>query len=315
MRRPSLRSPRRDQVRAAALVAALGLLTCLAPLAAGPSSETSGRQEQVILKADDAHYRLALGLAGLAATQGRKRGGGLAGDVRFVSDDQALASLAEGTCCLVGRLPTLGETLAAAKNGHLLYPQVIGYSALRVVVHPENTVGSLSAEQLKGIYAGGITNWKEVGGPDMAVEAYDSPWGAYAGHLFRVLVMEGSAFGKSVHQDPVNSSARPSNDLPPGGIRFLLWSSPVTKGRQKPLRVDGVEASEDSIARGSYPLRTPCVMITMGCPRPGTVLHDLSTAHLTRQGEKLLRSCFVVPMTEYARPAEDPPKDSVNRSE
>lgn len=46
---------------------------------------------------------------------------------------------------------------------------VIAYDALAVVVHPENPVDSLTRQQLEGIFRGKITNWKEVGGPDMKI--------------------------------------------------------------------------------------------------------------------------------------------------
>jgi phosphate transport system substrate-binding protein len=49
------------------------------------------------------------------------------------------------------------------------------------IVHPENPVSNLTGEQLRDIYAGKITNWKEVGGPDkrIAVVGRDSSSGTY----------------------------------------------------------------------------------------------------------------------------------------
>jgi phosphate transport system substrate-binding protein len=47
----------------------------------------------------------------------------------------------------------------------------IGESSVTFIVHPSNPVKSLSLPQLKGIFAGNITNWKEVGGADAAIVA------------------------------------------------------------------------------------------------------------------------------------------------
>lgn len=46
---------------------------------------------------------------------------------------------------------------------------IIAYDAIAVVVHPENTITSLSADNIWKIYHGDIKNWKEVGGADKKI--------------------------------------------------------------------------------------------------------------------------------------------------
>lgn len=48
-------------------------------------------------------------------------------------------------------------------------PQVIGKDRVRVIVHKDNKVASLSAEQITGIFSGEIASWKEVGGEDLPI--------------------------------------------------------------------------------------------------------------------------------------------------
>lgn len=48
-------------------------------------------------------------------------------------------------------------------------PVLIGKDKVRVIVNKENKVGVLSAEQLKGIFSGDISSWKEVGGEDAPI--------------------------------------------------------------------------------------------------------------------------------------------------
>ncbi len=57
----------------------------------------------------------------------------------------------------------------------------VAVDALLPVVHPSNPVRSLTLEQLRGIYSGEITNWKQVGGPDktIAVISRDTSSGTY----------------------------------------------------------------------------------------------------------------------------------------
>lgn len=46
---------------------------------------------------------------------------------------------------------------------------LVGKDRIVVVVHKDNNVKSLTADQLKGIFTGQITSWKEVGGDDVPV--------------------------------------------------------------------------------------------------------------------------------------------------
>ncbi len=50
--------------------------------------------------------------------------------------------------------------------------KALGRDALVFIVNEENPVQSLTQQQLRDIYAGKITNWKEVGGADAAIVAF-----------------------------------------------------------------------------------------------------------------------------------------------
>ena len=46
---------------------------------------------------------------------------------------------------------------------------IIAYDALAVIVNPSNPVSQLTRQQLEAIFRGKITNWKQLGGPDMKI--------------------------------------------------------------------------------------------------------------------------------------------------
>lgn len=48
-------------------------------------------------------------------------------------------------------------------------PVLIGKDKVRVIVNKENTIKSLSADQLQGIFTGAIQSWKDVGGDDAPI--------------------------------------------------------------------------------------------------------------------------------------------------
>ena len=49
---------------------------------------------------------------------------------------------------------------------------IIAYDALAVIVNPSNPVSQLTRQQLEAIFRGKITNWKQLGGPDMKIIVY-----------------------------------------------------------------------------------------------------------------------------------------------
>ena len=58
------------------------------------------------------------------------------------------------------------EVEAAKKNGVTPNRVVVAIDAIVPVVNPANPVAALTTAQLRDIYAGKITNWKEIGGQD-----------------------------------------------------------------------------------------------------------------------------------------------------
>jgi phosphate transport system substrate-binding protein len=47
--------------------------------------------------------------------------------------------------------------------------RIIAVDSMVVVTHPSNPVEQLSVDQLRGIFSGQITNWRQVGGPDKSI--------------------------------------------------------------------------------------------------------------------------------------------------
>lgn len=65
------------------------------------------------------------------------------------------------------------------------------------VVHPSNPISKLSFAQLKDIHLGKIKNWKEVGGPDLAITVFlDAPTGGTRAQIKKVL-LEGQEYAST----------------------------------------------------------------------------------------------------------------------
>ena len=73
-------------------------------------------------------------------------------------------------------LPEEARALRDSGAGNMISPaqeHIIALDSMVVVVHPENPIGSLTMEQIKGIFSGNITDWGSLGGPDAPISVID----------------------------------------------------------------------------------------------------------------------------------------------
>lgn len=66
----------------------------------------------------------------------------------------------------------LAERLRLTAAGRTLLEDTIAWDVLAVCVHPSNPLSHLTREALVAIYTGAVTNWKELGGPDLPIVVY-----------------------------------------------------------------------------------------------------------------------------------------------
>ena len=77
-----------------------------------------------------------------------------------------------------------------------LTPIVIAHDGIAVIVNDDNPIDNLSTEQLRDIYAGKITNWKEVGGEDLKIQVINRDEASGTREAFRTIVMDGTPFDR-----------------------------------------------------------------------------------------------------------------------
>ena len=77
-----------------------------------------------------------------------------------------------------------------------LTPIVIAHDGIAAIVNDDNPVDNLSTEQLRDIYTGKITNWKEVGGEDLKIQVINRDEASGTREAFRTIVMDGTPFDR-----------------------------------------------------------------------------------------------------------------------
>jgi phosphate transport system substrate-binding protein len=144
-----------------------------------------------------------------------------------------------------------------------------------VVVNPALTgVTDLSFEQVAKIFAGEITNWKDVGGPDHAINVYTREAGSGTLGTFDEYFMNpttGPASGQWKKTVVGTASVKPSNGEmktaisgDPYGIAYI--SLGFVDSSVKALKIAGVEATIENVNAGTYTVQRVLWVFTSGQP-------------------------------------------------
>jgi len=161
------------------------------------------------------------------------------------------------------------EVKAAVENGTYPVPFAVAMDALIPVVHPSNQIKDLSIEQLKKIYKGEITNWKEVGGADarIAVVGRDTSSGTY--EVWEEKIMNKDRVTQRalvVASNGAMVQTVAKNKLAIGYIGLGYLDKSVNS-----LTVGGVEGKVKSVLDGDYPVSRYLYMFTKGWPTGDTL--------------------------------------------
>ncbi len=187
------------------------------------------------------------------------------------------------------------EFKSAVENGIYPVAHAVAMDGIAIVVHPSNPAGELSVEQVRKIYKGEITNWKELGGPDLKIVKISRDTSSGTFETFNKLVMKKEKV-KDAEYVQSNGAARSRVIKTPAAIGYVGIG--FVDG-VKALTIDGVDVSEETVASGKYPVARPLFMVTDGYPKLGSHVHALVTLHLTPAGQEIVKGIGFVPVTKY----------------
>ncbi|MBE9039254.1 PstS family phosphate ABC transporter substrate-binding protein [Oscillatoriales cyanobacterium LEGE 11467] len=135
--------------------------------------------------------------------------------------------------------PLEDEEYDRAKQRGLTLKQIpVAIDGIAVAVHPELDVAGVTIAQLKDIYTGKITNWSQVGGPNLPIVPVSRP--AESGgtvEFFIDNVLGGQALGANVTLAPTTTQALRRVGDNPGGIYYASAPEVVPQCSIKPLPV------------------------------------------------------------------------------
>lgn len=208
-------------------------------------------------------------------------------------------SLINSTCQIadMSRAMKDNEFKAAVEQGVFPVHHCVALDGLPILVHPANPITEITVDQIRDIYTGKITNWKQLGGPNQKIVmiSRDTNSGTY--ETFNNLVMKKQKIADGCEYVGSN-----------GAIRARVQSTPTAIGYAglgfvdrtvKALKVNGIYPSQKTVSTGVYPIARPLFMVTNGFPKMGTKLYQFITLYLSEKGQEIVKRIGFVPVTSY----------------
>jgi phosphate transport system substrate-binding protein len=193
----------------------------------------------------------------------------------------------------MSRKMTEDEIKAAKDKGVDVVEHIVAMDGIVIIVHPSNPVKGLTKDELKQIFIGEITNWKELGGPDLkiVVISRDTNSGTY--ETFQQLVTKSDRITDKAEYVGSNGAVRQRVMTTDGAIGYVGLA--FTEG-VKPLEINEVAPSQETVNSKAYPICRPLFMYTNGEPKAGTPLADFLGLYKAEDGKKIISEQGYVPL-------------------
>jgi phosphate transport system substrate-binding protein len=176
----------------------------------------------------------------------------------------------------------------------------VAWGALVFITHKSNKVSNISLDQVRAIYAGQITNWKQLNGDDAPIKIFIAKGKAGLSGVESSLiemVLKGKDPVQTPHTTSLPSSAFAEQTVEKTPEGFATTGFPSAEKRAvKILKVDGVYPSMKTIRNNRYPLKRPLFIMVPQSPKPE--VKKFVDFVLSKEGQMFISSSGVISLLD-----------------
>jgi phosphate transport system substrate-binding protein len=161
------------------------------------------------------------------------------------------------------------KEMVRARHGKDVSEIPVALDGIAIYVPLSSPIQSLTKAQLKSIYTGVVTNWRDVGGKDQRLVAYsrENNSGTYV--FFKEHVLNNEDFGRDIQTLPgtaaiVNAVSKDTASLGYGGIAYATGIKAIAVRSDE--KSEAVIPSLQTVESGKYPLSRQLFFYTIGAP-------------------------------------------------
>ncbi|MBC5809932.1 MAG: phosphate ABC transporter substrate-binding protein [Candidatus Eremiobacteraeota bacterium] len=179
-----------------------------------------------------------------------------------------------GIAQVAARAVDLGDSDVIARNQPELVDHKVCVAGFSVLTHPGVGVKNLGKKQLQDIFAGKVTNWKQLGGADTKIVIINRPRTSGTRGVFVHTIMGGQALNESGLTEDATGTVIAAVKSTPGAISYAVFAGTKTSkdGHSSTLEgiaelsIDGVAPTEENVTTGKYPIWSYEHIYTHGPP-------------------------------------------------
>lgn len=210
---------------------------------------------------------------------------------------QAVKSIKEG----IAKIGALSREVKSDEKADAGKEYVFAKDGVAVVVHKGVKVDNLTMEQIKKIYTGEITNWKELGGEDAPIAVVTREEGSGTRGAFTEItgVMAKNAGGNEIDKTTTKAIVQPST----GAALETVKSTPYSVGyvslealndSVKAVSIEGIKISKETVLDGTYKISRPFIYIVG--KKVDTATQEFIDFVMSNAGQKLIEKNGFIPV-------------------
>ncbi len=220
-------------------------------------------------------------------------------DVKISYDAPGSSAGVKGALAGTYSIGAASRSLKDSEVSEGAVPTAVAKDGVAVVVNKGSVpMDDLSQEDVTAIYAGEITNWSELGGPDAEIVVFNRDEASGTRSCFA------DATVKEVKKDFTETAAIVTSN---GDMVAKVGSTPYAIGYcgfgylgkdagTKSVTVNGIDPSEENVLNDSYAIKRDLILITKGAVPAGSLEEAFINYILSEEGQAIVAEEKFIPM-------------------
>ena len=200
--------------------------------------------------------------------------------------------------------PSQDELQTAEANDTVLEADPVALDGFVFITHKDNPVDSLTVQQIRDIYTGKITNWKDVGGKNEKIRAFQRTKNSGSQTAMEELVMQGEpmkeapvALVPELMGELVELVAEYENETAAIGYTYYYYINNLYKNPDiKVIKIDGISPENENLVSGAYPFTASYDVVIRGDEPEDSVYRNLRDYMLSDEGQEIIRLAGYCPV-------------------
>ncbi len=192
----------------------------------------------------------------ILAEKFQEKNKGVSIEIQQVGTSAGIKNAIEGT----SEIGMASRDLKDEEKSSGLKETKIALDGIALITHKNNKIKDLTTAQIKDIYTGKITNWKEVGGKDAPIVVVSREDGSGTRDGFQDIIgFESEALIKDAQISDGSGNIKTTVQGNENAIGYL--SLGYVDDAVNMLTVDGVELNAENVKSKTYPIARPFVLV------------------------------------------------------